>query len=314
VSAFHHHIVIVAGPTASGKSILALALTERLNGIVVNADSMQIYRDLPILTAQPDAAARARVPHRLYGEIDAAEQFSVGAWRALALAEIASAARTGQTPILTGGTGLYFRALLEGLAPVPPIPPAIRAAAQALRAEIGIGAFHRELAALDPEAAARLKPGDRQRVLRAYEVAKATGRTLAAWQAEPSAGPAVSAEMILLLPPREALYAACDARVLAMIEHGATEEVRALLARNLEPDLPAMRALGVAELARWLQGKTMREEAIAALQQATRNYAKRQITWFKHQTPERAGLRKLVFEEKFSERILPQIFSFIRQF
>ncbi len=309
-----HPILIVAGPTASGKSALALALAAEFAGAIVNADSMQVYRDLPILTAQPDEASRRAAPHRLYGVVDAAENFSAGAWRARAVAEIDAIRNEGRVPILVGGTGLYLRALLDGLAPTPPVPAEARQAARALQAELGAEAFHRVLAQLDPEGAAKLEPADRQRVLRAYEVAKATGRSLGEWQRGQSATPDYAAVIILLLPPRGHLYAACDARFLRLIEGGAVEEVRALLARNLDPALPAMKALGVAEIAAWLDGAAGRESAIAAVQQATRNYAKRQYTWFKHQMPERPGLRKLTLIEQYSERLLPEIFSFIRQF
>jgi tRNA dimethylallyltransferase len=305
-------ILIVAGPTASGKSALALALAEELRGTVINADSMQVYRDLPILTAQPNAAARARAPHRLYGEIDAAEGFSAGAWRERAVAEIAASRAASRVPILVGGTGLYFRALLDGLAPTPPIPAEARNAARALHVELGPAAFHDRLRALDSEAAARLHPGDTQRLLRAYEVATATGRTLGDWQRGQASARDFSAAAILLLPPREPLYAACDGRFLNMLALGAAEEVEALLARDLDPSLPAMRALGVRELASWLVGKIDRDAAIAAAQQATRNYAKRQMTWFRHQLPEGQGLRKLVLDEQYSERLLPNIFAFIR--
>jgi tRNA dimethylallyltransferase len=198
------------------------------------------------------------------------------------------------------------------LAPTPPIPAAARRAARALHAEIGAAAFHDRLRAADPEAAARLHPGDTQRLLRAYEVVAATGRTLGDWQRDQASARDFSAAAILLLPPREPLYAACDARFLGMLARGAAGEVEALLGRNLDPALPAMRALGVRELASWLVDKIGRDDAIAAAQQATRNYAKRQMTWFRHQMPEQAGLRKLVLDEQFSERLLPNIFSFIR--
>lgn len=305
-------ILIVAGPTASGKSALALALAEELRGTIINADSMQVYRDLPILTAQPGAAANTRAPHRLYGEIDAADGFSVGAWRECAVAEIAASRDAGRVPILVGGTGLYFRALLQGLAPIPPVPAEIRSAARALHTAIGAAAFFERLCAIDPAVAVTLHPGDTQRVLRAYEVVTATGRTLGDWQHQQDRGRVFAARAVLLLPARKALYTTCDARFLAMMTNGAVEEVRALAARNLDPDLPAMRALGVPDLIGWLRGNTSREVTIAAAQQATRNYAKRQITWFNHQLPEGEGLRKLILEEQFSERLLPRIFAFIR--
>ncbi len=307
-------LIIVAGPTASGKSALALLLAEEFGGTIVNADSMQVYRDLPVLTAQPNTEERARAPHRLYGVIDAAEACSAGRWRGMALAEIASARDMGRVPILVGGTGLYLRALLEGLAPVPPVPSSVREAARALRARLGGEGFRAALATRDPEAAARLAPGDTQRLIRAWEVAAATGRTLAEWQRdqEPSTRPRAAA--ILLMPPREALYAACDRRFLAMMEGGAAAEVERLLARRLDPALPAMKAVGVHELAALIEGRTSREEAIAAAQQATRRYAKRQYTWFRHQMPESGSLWKQVIAAQFSESLGPEIFSFIRRF
>jgi tRNA dimethylallyltransferase len=308
----NEEILIVAGPTASGKSALALVLAEELGGTIVNADSMQVYRDLPILTAQPDAAARGRVPHRLYGEVDAADGFSAGAWRKRAVAEIAATHQAGRVPILVGGTGLYLRVLLEGLAPTPPIPDAVKREARVLQAELGAAAFHDKLRALDPEAAARLDPADTQRVRRAYEVARATGKTLGAWQRVQPAGTAYAARAILLLPSRELLYPVCDARLLDMVEWGALAEVATLMARGLDPELPAMRALGVRPLMAMLRGEASREAAVAAAQQATRNYAKRQLTWFRHQMPEQATLRKLSLDAQFSERLLPEIFSFIR--
>lgn len=306
-------LVIAAGPTASGKSALALALAEELRGTIINADSMQVYRDLAVLSARPGAAELARAPHRLYGVIDAAEACSAGRWRDLALAEIAAARAGGRLPILVGGTGLYLRALLEGLAPVPPVPQEVRAAARALHARLGGEAFRSALAQFDPEAAERLAAGDTQRLIRAYEVAKATGRPLASWRQGQSA-PRFAAAAILLLPPRAALYRLVDERFLAMMAAGAEAEARALLARGLDPALPAMKAVGVRELARFFAGELTRDAAIAAARQATRRYAKRQYTWFRHQLPEAAALRKLVVGEQFSESLLPEIFSFIRQF
>lgn len=306
-------ILIVAGPTASGKSALALTVAERLGGTIINADSMQVYRGLPVLTAQPDAAMQARAAHRLYGEIDPAQGFSAGAWRQRAMAEIAASRAAARLPILVGGTGLYLRALLDGLAPTPPIPPEVRRAARALHGALGAPAFHQTLGRLDPEAAARLHQGDTQRVIRAYEVAIATGRTLGDWQRDHPVVPGFLAQAIVLLPPRDRLYAACDARFLDMVTRGAAAEVQALLDRELDPALPAMRALGVRELAAWLRGDSDRECAIAAAQQATRNYVKRQLTWFQRQLPETRNLQKRIVVEQFSERLLPEIFSFIRR-
>jgi tRNA dimethylallyltransferase len=307
-------IVIVAGPTASGKSALALALAEALGGALINADSMQLYRDLAVLSARPGAEEMGRVPHRLYGVIDAAEACSAGRWRALTLSEIAVARAGGRLPILVGGTGLYLRALLEGMAPVPPVPFASREAARQLHAQLGGEAFRAALAALDPEAAQRLPAGDTQRLIRAYEVVSATGRPLAEWQRAQEATAELSAAAIVLLPPRAVLYRACDARFLAMMEQGALAEVEALLARRLDPALPAMKAVGVRELQAFLQGQLSREAAMAQAQQATRRYAKRQYTWFNHQLNGGRGLTKLVVGEQFSESLVPKILSFIRQF
>jgi tRNA dimethylallyltransferase len=303
-------LVIIAGPTASGKSALALALAEELRGTIINADSMQVYRDLRILTARPGPAEEARAPHRLYGGIDAAEACSAGRWRGLALAEIAGAREQGSVPILAGGTGLYLHALVHGLAAVPPIPEEARAAVRALHAELGGEMFRERLAARDPEGAARLAPGDTQRLVRAYEVVTATGRPLAAWQRGAPSAEAQAVACVVLLPPRDQLYAACDARFAAMMGQGAVDEVRALLARGLAPDLPAMKAVGVRELGAFLAGQATLDQAIAAAQQTTRRYAKRQFTWLRHRM---AGLHPLTIDAQFSERLLPGILPFIRR-
>jgi tRNA dimethylallyltransferase len=303
-------MILVGGPTASGKSALARAIAEAFGGWVINADSMQVYRDLRILTARPDPAEEARVPHRLYGVLDGADPCSAARWRVLALDEISVARREGALPVLVGGTGLYFRALTKGLAAVPEIPIEVRRAARSLHEEIGGAGFHAALAARDPGAAARLAPGDTQRLLRAWEVVVATGRPLAEWQRGLSADAAPQAACaIVLLPPRAELYAACDARLAAMVERGALDEVKALIARRLDPALPVMKALGVRELAAHLRGEATPAEAVARAQQATRHYAKRQFTWFRHQMPEAKAVKT-----QFSERIAEEIFSFIRRF
>jgi tRNA dimethylallyltransferase len=314
MSASDVSIVIVAGPTGSGKSALALALAEHFSGTIINADSQQVYRDLAVLTARPGRDAMARIPHRLYGVIDAAESCSVGRWLTLAQAEIAATCDAGRLPILVGGTGLYLEALVQGLAPLPPIPEAARAEARRLHAELGATAFRAALAELDPEAAARVAPGDTQRLTRAYEVAKATGVPLSQWQRQHDPAPPLRTAALVLLPPREALYASCDQRVDRMIAAGAEDEVRALLARALAPSLPAMKAVGVRELGAYLAGEISHQNGIAAMQQATRNYAKRQYTWFRRRLPEAGLLKKLVVNEQFSESLCPEIFSFIRQF
>jgi tRNA dimethylallyltransferase len=276
-------LLLIGGPTASGKSALALDLAVAFGGVVINADSMQVYRDLRILTARPDADAESRAPHALYGVMDGAERCSVAHWRSLALKEIARATDQGLLPILVGGSGLYFRGLAKGLAPVPSIPTDIRVSAKNLMAELGNEQFHARLAERDPEMAARLGPGNTQRLIRAYEVLDATGRSLADWQAQAGQGYAGPIVTLIVDPPREALYAACDTRVPAMIEAGAEREVASLLARNLDASLPIMKALGVREISDFLSGKVTIEQTIGAIAQATRRYAKRQVTWFRNQ-------------------------------
>ena len=300
-------IIVVAGPTASGKSALALAGAEAFGGTVINADSMQVYRELPVLAAQPSTADQVHAPHVLYGVLPASGRCTVGRWRELALREVAAARDRGRLPVVTGGTGLYLKALMQGLAPIPDIPPPVREETAALHARLGAERFHAALARLDPAMAARLAPGDTQRVRRAYEVFAATGRSLASYQAETEADEGAFVTL-LLMPPREALNAACDARCRAMIAAGALEEVRGLLALGLSPDLPAMKALGVRELARHIRGELGLEEAIALFQRATRQYAKRQYTWFRHQLP---GAR--AWDAQFSESLKAEIFSFIRK-
>ncbi|HEY1505394.1 MAG TPA: tRNA (adenosine(37)-N6)-dimethylallyltransferase MiaA [Stellaceae bacterium] len=305
-------IVIVAGPTASGKSALALALAEEFASTIINADSQQVYRDLAVLSARPSAAELARVPHRLYGVIDAAENCSAGRWRALAEQEIDAARVAGRLPILVGGTGLYLEALLNGLAELPPIPAAAREEAKALHAALGGGAFRERLAVLDPIGAAKIDASDAQRLTRAYEVARATGKPLSQWQAEQAPNRSLRASAIVFLPEREKLYRACDARVIAMMAHGAEEEARRLLTRKLAASLPAMKAVGLRELGAAFEGRMTRATAIAAMQQATRQYAKRQYTWFRNRLLEGEILRRTTVVEQFSVSLLPDIFSFIR--
>lgn len=302
-------IIIIGGPTASGKSAFALAVAQEFGGTIINADSMQVYRDLRILTARPDVAVEALAPHRLYGVLDAADPCSAARWASLAEEAIAAASAAGRLPILVGGTGLYFRALLDGLAAVPAIPPEIRTAARQRHGELGGEAFRALLAERDPLGAARLAAGDTQRLVRAYEVAAATGRPLAAFQAEQEATPRRRHAAFVLAPPREALYAACDARFTAMLAAGGLAEARALVARRLDPALPALKAVGVPELARCLAGEIPLDAAALLAQQATRRYAKRQLTWFRRQLP-----GATVVNAQFSESLLPEIFSNIRQF
>jgi tRNA dimethylallyltransferase len=277
--------ILIAGPTASGKSALAMALAERLGGVVVNADSMQVYRDLRIITARPTPEEEARVPHRLFGHVDAAETFSVGRWLDDATTTIRDIEAAGAVPIVTGGTGLYFKALTEGLSAVPPVPEAVRAALRATTDHVPSEALHADLARHDPETAALLSPGDRQRVLRALEVLEASGRGLASYRGE-RAGAVIDPSLALrvfLSPERDTLYGRIDARFDAMVSLGALEEVRALSARGLDPALPAMRAHGVPWLIRALRDEMTLPEAIERAKADTRHYAKRQFTWFRHQ-------------------------------
>ncbi len=222
-------VIVIGGPTASGKSGLALALAERLDCVVINADAIQVYRDLHLLTARPSEAEERRAPHRLYGVLDATETCSAGRWQALALAEIEAVKAAGRRAVVVGGTGLYLRALTEGIAPIPDIPAGVRALARARFAELGNAEFHAELASRDPVMAARLEPADGQRLMRAWEVLEATGRSLALWQAEPAVAPDLDFTMIAVIPPRDEIYAACDARLAAMVSGGVLDEVGALM-------------------------------------------------------------------------------------
>ncbi len=279
--------ILIAGPTASGKSALALKLAERLGGVIVNADSMQVYRDLRVITARPTPAEEARVPHRLYGHVDAARRYSVGAWRLDAGAALVAAASAGQWGILVGGTGLYFEALIKGLAAVPPTPDDIRAAIKARLEAEGAAALHAELMARDPAMARRLMPGDRSRIVRALEVLQATGRSLADWHREglPPAIDAEQATKIFLKPDRAALQRRIEARFAAMLAAGALEEVSALAARGLDPALPALKAHGVPWLIRHLKGEISLAEAAAGGVRDTWRYTKRQATWFRNRMP-----------------------------
>lgn len=281
-------VVVIGGPTASGKSGVALAVAEEYGGTVINADSMQLYADLDVLTARPPADDLVRAPHRLYGILPASERGSAARWRELALAEIAVAHAAGRLPIVVGGTGLYLRSLMEGLSTVPSVPEDIRKAAHARLAEIGGVAFREELVARDPDSA-KLNPGDTTRLTRAWEVLESTGLPLSHWQAEQAQGAPQGLRFtaVVLDPPRSDLYSNCDQRFGLMMEQGALEEVRQLTAlqreRDLDPSLPVFKALGVPELRRHLQGDLSLDEAIELARQSTRRYAKRQVTWFRHQ-------------------------------
>jgi tRNA dimethylallyltransferase len=276
-------LALIAGPTASGKSALALALAQQIGGVIVNADSAQIYRDLRVLSAAPTDEELRQAEHRLYGVRDGALPCSAAEWAEMARREISAIHAGGRTPILVGGTGLYLRTLLDGIAPVPAIGPDVR---QRVR-DTPVEENRAKLEQLDPAAAAKLKPGDTARINRALEVMLSTGRTLAEWQQQRQGGiaDAVDLRPLILLPPRKWLYARCDERFAHMIDQGAVAEVEALLARNLNPNLPVMRAIGVTEIGAYLRGERSLDEAVAAGRQATRRYAKRQYTWFAHQPP-----------------------------
>ncbi|MCG8563089.1 MAG: tRNA (adenosine(37)-N6)-dimethylallyltransferase MiaA [Hyphomicrobiales bacterium] len=275
--------ILIAGPTASGKSAVALALARRLGGAVINADSMQVYRELSVLTARPSAAEEAVAPHRLYGFVPAAERYSVGRWLVDVRVALDDVAAEGLLPIVTGGTGLYFKALLEGLSPVPDVPEAVRERWRALTAERSGPELHGMLAERDPVMAARLRPSDRQRLVRALEVLDATGRSLADWQATPGEPALAAADTarLVVAPPRDALYARIDARFDRMLAEGALDDVARLRDLGLAPDLPAMRALGVRALMAHLAGEAGLEEAAARAKTETRRYAKRQMTWLR---------------------------------
>lgn len=304
-------MLVIAGPTGSGKSALALDVATVLPATIINADSMQVYRELRVLTARPTRADEARAPHRLFGVLAAAEACSAGRWRRLAVLEIEAAHAAKRLPIVVGGTGLYLKALLEGLAEVPEIPKAITDEARALYARLGGGAFRDKLAALDPDGAGRLRVSDRQRLIRAYAVVRATGRPLADWQKASAPGPAVTARfaVVVLSPSRAALGTALDARFDAMMAAGALDEVRSLLALGLDPALPAMKAVGVPELRRFLDGETSLAEAVAAAKRATRNFAKRQMTWLRHQI--RADM---VHPARYGPEARAGIIDFVRRF
>ncbi len=297
-------MLVLVGPTASGKSAVAARVAASIGGVVINADAMQVYRGMAALTAQP-LNPDPKVPHRLYGFLEPTDACSAARWAELAAAELN--ADQDRLPILVGGSGLYFRALMQGLAPIPAVPPAIRAEMAARREAIGAIAFHAELAALDPLVAARLHATDAQRCLRAREVVEATGRPLSAWQTEARAPfPGFEWSVVRLDPPRDALYRRIDARLPELVADGALTEVERL--RDLDPALPAARALGFAQLRDHLDGAVDLDVAIALAAQATRRYAKRQTTWFRHQLA-----ADLTIDAKESDSIADRIFAFIRE-
>lgn len=319
----HKPVLVIAGPTASGKSALAARLARHHAGTIINADSMQVYRDLPILTAQPSAAEKSSVPHRLYGFLSLDDVCSAERWATLARGEIEAAHEAGSSPILCGGTGLYLRALMQGFSPIPDVPADIRRRARDLLEEIGSAALRDRLAIDDPASAARLHSNDRQRIVRAWEVLQATGKPLSEWQKLPPTAPADLRFLIfVLLPKRDALYRACDQRFLAMLDRGALAEVRRVLERY--PDLyrperappeGGAKALGFWGLAwhAW-EGSAVSQETIAAAQQQTRNYAKRQGTWFRNQMPADNFITPEPPDMQFSESSYARISQKIRGF
>ena len=309
--------LLIAGPTASGKSALALAIAERFGGTVINADSMQVYRELRVITARPTPEEEARVPHRLYGARPAGQAASVAWWRGQALGAMEEARAAGRLPVLCGGTGMYFAALVDGIAEIPECGEAARAEARWLLAEQGPVALHASLAKVDPATAARLRPSDSQRVARAWEVWRGTGRGLVAWQSAKGERAPWRFSAILLDPPREALRAAIAGRVSRMLEDGALEEVRALLALGLDPALPAMRAHGVPELAAHLRGEMTLEAAARRAELVTGQYTKRQATWFRHKRMADPARTHMIHARvgdflEFSESERAEIFRFIR--
>lgn len=280
--------ILIAGPTASGKSALALRLAERFGGAVVNADSMQVYRDLAVLTARPRPAEMALRPHHLYGHVDGAINYSVGAWLSDVRQTLADLAQRRQLPIVVGGTGLHFKAMTQGLSDIPPVPDAVRNTVRAWADGRPVADLHAALAARDPATAAKLRPTDPQRILRALEVFTATGRSLADYQTarEPPLLAKQSWCGFFLAPERADLYARIDRRFVAMLAEGALEEVDVLARRRLDPLLPVMRAHGVPHLIAHIEGRLSRDEAVRLSQLDTRHYAKRQFTFARHQLPD----------------------------
>jgi tRNA dimethylallyltransferase len=307
-------VLAITGPTASGKSGFALEVARAYDGTVINADSMQVYRELRVLSDRPTPESESAVPHRLYGVLPARDPCTAQRWRGWAIGEVDAAHAQGRLPILVGGTGLYLRAFLRGLAPVPDVPAAVRRGVRRLQHDAGPAGLHRALAREDPAMAARLNPDDGQRQARALEVVRATGRSLADWQAE--AHPASTDYDVLTLaalPQRAPLYRKIDDRLAWMTEHGGLDEVQGLLDQDLAADLPAMKAVGVPQLARYLRGEASYPEALAKAQQATRQFAKRQLTWLRTQTPKDAE-RAAIVHAQFSKSTQALLFNEIREF
>ncbi|MDP2698353.1 tRNA (adenosine(37)-N6)-dimethylallyltransferase MiaA [Thalassospira sp.] len=304
-------VLIVAGPTASGKSALALDLAGHFDGVIINADSMQVYKELCVLSARPDATETARAPHRLYGVLSGREACSAGKWRDMALAEITECHVQGKLPIITGGTGMYLNALLNGIAPIPDVPAAIRDEVTADLATLGHTAFFEKLQSRDPETATTLDPANTQRLIRAAEVLAATGKGLAAWHREPilPPPPGMVFQSFCYMPPRDVLYARCDLRFNKMIEQGAIDEVRGLLALGLPETAPVMKAVGVREISAFLAGEITLDDACDMARRETRRYAKRQLTWFRHQLP-----GKITLDAQYSESLSEELRNHVHQF
>jgi len=286
-------------------------VAEHFSGTVINADSMQIYKELRILTARPSIEDEKRVPHRLFGVLSGRESCSVGRWCDMAVAEIKASFEAGRLPILVGGTGMYLKGLVEGLSPIPGIEPTFRDQAVARHAELGAEAFKADVAKLDPASAERLPAGDTQRLLRAWEVSTATGKPFSEWQNEPRIPllPGVRYAHIAVVPPRDVLYAGIDARFSRMVEEGVLDEVHELMALGLDPERPLMKALGVPELAAYLNGEMTLKTAISQAQKVSRNYAKRQLTWVRSQLPDAH-----VLPAQYSKSFREEIFSFVHDF
>ncbi|WP_289079291.1 tRNA (adenosine(37)-N6)-dimethylallyltransferase MiaA [uncultured Thalassospira sp.] len=304
-------VLIVAGPTASGKSALALDMAEAFDGVVINADSMQVYSELRVLSARPDESETSRAPHRLYGVLSGREACSAGKWRDMAMAEINDCHAQGKLPIVTGGTGMYLNALTEGIAPIPDVPSRIRDSVTAELEDIGHAAFFEKLKKNDPETAATLDGANTQRMIRAAEVFAHTGRGLASWHKEPMVPPPANMKFkkLCYMPPRDILYDRCDRRFDLMLEQGAIDEVRDLIALGLPDTTPVMKAVGVRELGAYLAGEIDLATAREKSQRETRRYAKRQLTWFRHQMSD-----KEIIDAQYSESLAAKMRHDINQF
>ena len=298
---------MICGPTAAGKSGLALTLAERSGGVIINADSMQLYDDLRVLTARPDDNEMSRATHCLYGVLDGAERASVASWLAMASREVTQAREAGKLPILVGGTGLYFHAASQGLAPVPDVPSDIHAACVEEYAAQGGEAFRKALCAMDPVLGTQLHPGDSQRLVRAMGVVRATGRALSDWQSDPHEGAIAGTPLrVAVMPRRDFLYEQINHRFSEMMETGALDEVAALAARQLDPSLPVMKAIGVREIMALQAGDIDRTRAIELASRDSRRYAKRQMTWVRNNFH-----ADFLLEKKYSERNIEEIFSIL---